>query len=81
MLGFPSGSILKNPPVSAGDGVQTPGQEYTLENEITTYSSILAWEIPWTRRVRWAMVYRISKELDKTEQQNNNYQEACRLFD
>ena len=45
MLGFPSGSILKNPPISAGDGVQTPGQEYPLENEITTYSSILAWEI------------------------------------
>ena len=48
MLGFPSGSIVKNPPANAGDGVQTPGQEYPLENEIAAYSSVLAWEIPWT---------------------------------
>ena len=25
-----------------------PGQEDTLEKEIATHSSILAWEIPWT---------------------------------
>ena len=24
------------------------GQEYTLEKEMATHSSILAWEIPWT---------------------------------
>ena len=51
MLGFPSGSIVKNPPANAGDGVQTPGQEYPLENEIAAYSSILAWEIPWTEEL------------------------------
>ena len=28
--------------------VQSLGQEDPLEKEITTHSSILAWEIPWT---------------------------------
>ena len=28
--------------------VQFVGQEDPLEKEITTYSSILAWKIPWT---------------------------------
>ena len=28
--------------------VQSPGQEYLLEKEMATHSSILAWEIPWT---------------------------------
>ena len=28
--------------------VQSLGQEELLEKEMATYSSILAWEIPWT---------------------------------
>ena len=28
--------------------VQSLGQEDTLEEEMATHSSILAWEIPWT---------------------------------
>ena len=28
--------------------VQSLSQEDTLEEEIATYSSILAWKIPWT---------------------------------
>ena len=28
--------------------VQSLGQEDLLEKEMTTHSSILAWEIPWT---------------------------------
>ena len=28
--------------------VQSPGWEDPLEEDMTTYSSILAWEIPWT---------------------------------
>ena len=44
-LGFPCGSLVKNPPTNAGDVhlIRDP-----VEKEITTYSSILAWEIPWT---------------------------------
>ena len=28
--------------------VQSLGQEDSMEKEMTTHSSILAWEIPWT---------------------------------
>ena len=28
--------------------IQSLGQEYPLEKEMTTHSSILAWKIPWT---------------------------------
>ena len=44
-LGF---SIVKNPPASAGDEVWSVGWEDTLEEEMATHSSILAWKIPWT---------------------------------
>ena len=30
--------------------VQLLGQEYPLEKEMATYSSILAWEILWTEK-------------------------------
>ena len=29
-------------------GVQSLGQEVSLEKEMATHSSILVWEIPWT---------------------------------
>ena len=38
--------MVKNLPASAG--VQSLGQKDPLEEEMTTPSSILAWEIPWT---------------------------------
>ena len=41
--GFPGGSVVKNLPANAGD----MGQEDPLKKEMATYSSILAWEIPW----------------------------------
>ena len=31
--------------------VQSLGQEDPLEKEMATYSSILAWKIPWTEEV------------------------------
>ena len=43
--------VVKNPPVNAGDvrdGGSIPGQEDPLEEGMGTYSSILAWRIPWT---------------------------------
>ena len=49
--GFPSGSVVKDPPANvgdAGDVVQSLGLENPLEEEMATHSSILAWEIPWT---------------------------------
>ena len=39
---------LKNSPVMQETWVQTLGRKDPLEKEMTTHSSILAWEIPWT---------------------------------
>ena len=36
---------------------------------MTTHSSVLAWEIPWTK---WATVNGVAKELDMIERLNNN---------
>ena len=48
-LGFSGGSVIKNPLINAGDvGSQSLVWEDTLEKEIATHSSILAWEISWT---------------------------------
>ena len=42
--------VVKNSPASAGntrDGIRSLGQEDTLEEEMASHFSILAWEIPW----------------------------------
>ena len=49
--GFPSGSVVKNPPVMQEPQetwVRSLSQEDPLEEGIETHSSILAWRIPWT---------------------------------
>ena len=44
------------------------GQEDSLEKEMATYSSILAWKISWKEGAWWATVNPQSrKELDMTE--------------
>ena len=45
---FPSGSVVKNPPAMQEMEVQSLGWEDTLEKEMATHSSILAWEISWS---------------------------------
>ena len=47
-VGFPHGSVVKNPPTNAGDVGLIPRSKDLLEKEMTTHSSIPAWEIPWT---------------------------------
>jgi len=39
---------LKNPPAMHKVWVQSLGWEDSLEKEMATHSSILAWGIPWT---------------------------------
>ena len=46
--GFPGGSAVKNPPVMQETWVRSLGWEDSLEKEMATYSSILAWKIPGT---------------------------------
>ena len=45
-MGFPGGSVVKNPPADTGDACLMTESGRSLEKEIATYSSILAWEIP-----------------------------------
>ena len=51
VLGLPGGSMVKNLPVNAGDTGNVGlflGQADTLEKEMATHSSMLAWKIPRT---------------------------------
>ena len=47
---MPGGTMIKNPPANAGDRreVCSLGWDNPLEEGMATYSSILAWRIPWT---------------------------------
>ena len=50
-VGFPGGSVVKNPLANAGaagDLVRSLGWEEPLEKGMATHSSVLAWRIPWT---------------------------------
>ena len=47
-MGVPGGSVVKNLPPKQEMRVWSLGQEDSLENEMATHSSILAWKIPWT---------------------------------
>ena len=46
--GFPPSSAGKESACSAGDPGSIPGSGRSLEKEMATYSSVLAWRIPWT---------------------------------
>ena len=51
---FPSGSVVKSPPAMQElqeTWVQTLSWEDPLEEAMATYSSILAWRIPWTEEL------------------------------
>ena len=42
--------MVKNVPAMQETQLQFLGQEDPLKKEMATYSSILAWEIPWTEK-------------------------------
>ena len=50
-MGFPGGSVVKNLPAKQETLVGFLGQEDSLEKEMATHSSILAWEISWTEEL------------------------------
>ena len=70
--GLPGGSVVKNLPASVGDTSFIPwlvrcpreGNGYPLQYSCLGNS--------WTRRVRWATVHGITKELGTTKWLNNN---------
>ena len=60
-MSFPDGSVGKNLPSVQETWVWSLGQVKPLEEEMAAHSSILAWEIPWNREVRQAIVHRLAK--------------------
>ena len=71
---FPGGSDgKKKSAYSAGNQVQSLGQEDPLEKGMTTHSSIPAWRIPWTEEPGglWSMRH---KESDMTERLTLSHQ-------
>ena len=56
--------MVKSLPANAGDTRDVgsiPGSGRSLEKEMATHSSILAWETPWTEELGGAIVHGISK--------------------
>ena len=47
-MGFPGGSVVKNPPATQDTRVQSLCRKDPLEEEMAMHSSILTWRIPWT---------------------------------
>ena len=62
--------MVKNPPVMWETWVRSLGGEDTLEKEMATHSSILAWRIPWTEEPG-GLQSMGRKELDMTERLNS----------
>ena len=48
--GLPDSSLNTESPCNAGDTGSVPGWEDPLEKEMTTHSSIVTWEIPWSEK-------------------------------
>ena len=55
--GFPGGTVVKIPPANMRD----KGLADSLEKEMATHSSILAWEIPWTQEPGGLQTHGVAK--------------------
>ena len=65
-MGFPGGSVVKNPSSMQETRVRSLGREDPLEKEMATRSSILAWENPMDRGAWGATTHGVTKESDMT---------------
>ena len=52
-LGFPGGSVVKNPPAIQKSRVRSLDWKDPLVKGMATHSSILAWRTPWTEEPGW----------------------------
>ena len=60
LWGFPSGSVVKNPPTVHKMRVRSPGWEDALEKEMTTHSSILPGK-SMKRGAWWATIHGVTR--------------------
>ena len=49
-MGFSGGSVVKNLPEMQETWNRSLGREDPLEKEMAAHSSILSWEMPWTKK-------------------------------
>ena len=63
-LGLSIGSVVKKVPAKLETWVWFLVQEDSLEKEMATHHSILAWEIPWTEEPRGLQSMVLQKKLD-----------------
>ena len=59
--------------------VRSPGREDSLEEEMATYSSILAWKIPWTEEPGRLQSI-VSQKSDGTEHEFRHRSFQIRVF-
>ena len=74
-MGFPGGSMVKNPPAVQEAWVGSLGREDPLEKEMATRSSILAWQISWTEEpggLQFTELRRVRHDLTTKQQQINS---------
>ena len=74
--------MVKNLPANAGDTRDTGstfGWEDSLEKEIATHSSILAWEIPWTEEPGGLQSNGSQEDLDTTYQLKQQITRLARM--
>ena len=53
--------MVKHLPAMLETQIQSLGQEDSLEKEVATHSSVLAWKNPMDRGVSWAVVHRVTR--------------------
>ena len=71
---FPGCSVVKNLPAKQETQVGSLCWEGPLEEEIATHSSILTWEIPWTKQpggLQSMGLQRVGHNLATEQQQQN----------
>ena len=54
----------KDSPTNVGNSGSITGLGRSLEEEMATHSSILAWEMPWTEEPGRLIVHGVTKESD-----------------
>ena len=75
-MGFPDGSVSKEFSCNAGASGSIPGSRRSLEEGMTTPSSILAWRIPWTEdpgRLQSMEQQRVRAQLMRLSTQTQNH--------
>ena len=69
--------IVKNLLAVQWTWVQSLSREGSMEKEMATHSSILAWRIPWTKEPVWLYSPRGCKESDMAEAANTTLYTGC----